>query len=305
MADQLILRFYLPKPLRASAEAGQHNFISKVVEVAQSQGFTTEFLDDSEKERRKASSRDGYALFHMHPPTHDRALSFRRAYYYPFWKIEDTNERWNYRVARTKFLADKQDPQRSETFAKRLRRRVFDVTDLGEVTKGLIYMPLQGKLLRHRSFQSCSPLEMIEQTLEAMPNHQVVATLHPNEIYTEAEFQALHDLEDRHDRFSIGDDPELSYLQACEYIVTQNSGAAFNGLLFHKPCLLFARIDFHHICAPAYEIGTKTAFEMLQEIQPDYDRYLFWFLQKMSINAGSDAAQDKILNTFRHFGWDL
>ena len=51
--------------------------------------------------------------------------------------------------------------------------------------------------------------------------------------------------------------------------------------------------------------GVGWTIGLLREDPPDYDRYLFWFLQKMSINAGRNDAEEQVLNTVRSRGWDI
>jgi hypothetical protein len=36
---------------------------------------------------------------------------------------------------------------------------------------------------------------------------------------------------------------------------------------------------------------------------PDYDAYLWWFFQKMSINAGRPDVEDNISAELRRLGW--
>ena len=53
------------------------------------------------------------------------------------------------------------------------------------------------------------------------------------------------------------------------------------------------------------QLGVGRAFDMAGQMRPDYARYLFWFLQRMAINAGRPEAEEKILRALRRGGWDL
>lgn len=94
-------------------------------------------------------------------------------------------------------------------------------------------------------------------------------------------------------------------MRGADYIAAQNSAVALTGYFFHKPAVLFGRIDFHHIAANVHEEGVKAAFEGIPERGPDLDHYLFWFLQKMSINAGRADAEAQILATVPSRGWQV
>ncbi|MCM2561991.1 hypothetical protein M8756_06625 [Lutimaribacter sp. EGI FJ00015] len=302
MEQPRILRFYLDAGLRQSAEAGQHNFIGKIAQVAQDAGFDVEYHANSARNRAKSALRRGYAMFHMEPPTNDRGLTFRRAYHYPFWGIEPAAERWHWHVARTPFDPAQVPRNQADTFVARWRRRLFP--DLAARDDGFVYVPLQGRLMDHRSFQSMAPVEMLECVL-ARDRRPVVATLHPKEKYTPTELDTLDRLSARHTRLTVEIGQMERFLPACSYVATQNSSAAFNGYFFEKPAVLFAQVDFHHIAANVPALGIDGAFDALDKSKPDYTGYLWWFWQEMSINAGRPEAEAQIATAMRRAGWPI
>ncbi len=296
------LTFYLDDGLRQSAEAGRHNFLNKVAGVARAAGWAVEYAGNSVQERLGSAAREGYAMFHMDEPTHDRALTCRRVYYYPFWGIEPTGKRWDWHVARTPFDGDV--PRReADGFYHRWRDKLFSDAD-GAVRGDFVYVPLQGRLLDHRSFQACSPLRMIEEVLAHDPR-EVVATLHPNENYSDDEMQALEELAERNPRLTLRMGGMEALLKDCDFVVTQNSSAAFNGMFFDKPMVLFGKVDFHHIGANVSAQGVAGAFDAVRGMRPDYAGYLWWFWQKMSVNAGRDHAERQIADAMRRAGWPV
>lgn len=302
MGEARILRFYLDPGLRRSAEAGQHNFIAKIAQVAQDAGFRVEYRANSAQNRAKSALRRGYAMFHMEPPTNARGLTFRRAYHYPFWGVEPMAERWQWHVARAAFDPASVPRKEADRFAAFWRKRLFP--DLAPRDDGFVYVPLQGRLLDQRSFQSMSPLDMIETVLARDPR-PVVATLHPKETYTAAEHEALQALAEKHPRLAVETGQMERFLPACSYVATQNSSAAFNGFFFEKPAILFGQVDFHHIAANVPALGADSAFEALPGMRPDYAGYLWWFWQEMSINAGRPEAGEKIAVAMRRAGWPV
>ena len=305
MPDARTLDIYLDDQLRASAMAGQHNYMNRIRDAFEGEGFTVSFLADGVLPRLTAHRRPGHALFHMQEPPHDRALTTRRAYFYPFWRIESTNRRWEWEVARTPFDPDTVDPQEAARFVRFWRKRLFGDAADQPGRDGFLYAPLQGRLLEHRSFQTMSPLDMLRATLESVPNKPIHVTLHPNETYTQAERSALSALAESNPRLRIVQGPAEPLLAACDGVVTQNSSTALSGFFFGKPAALFAAIDFHHIAANVETLGVDEAFRQMQGDAPEFDRYLFWFLQIMSINAGKPDAPAQILKTVRRRGWDI
>ncbi|WP_299349151.1 hypothetical protein [uncultured Shimia sp.] len=301
MSGNSTATFYLPDGLRESAEAGEHNFIGKIEAVVRAADMDVTFRPPSQA---RAGDK-GFSLFHMQNPLNDRGVTIRRAYFYPFWQIERSNQRWDWDVARARFQVQPEDRQDAQNFYKFWQKRLFQepLRDVGR--DGFVYVPLQGRLLEQRSFQECSPMRMLQHVLDSDPAKRVIAALHPKEHYGPDEISALEALESKVDRLEIrlGDmEPLLAH---CDYIVTQNSGVAFSGFFFGKPSVLFAKIDFHHITANVSDLGVQGAFDAIGDHDPDYAGYVWWFLQQMSVNAGRPEAEDKIRNRLSALGWPV
>jgi len=291
--------FYLPETLRDSAQAGSHNFIGKVARVLADSGFSPVYADES---GAADADPDEYAVVHMNAPPHDRALTIRRVYHYPFWAIEITDRRWAWTVARTAFDPGLVDRTEADGFRNFWRKRLFG--EAAARRDGFIYLPLQGLLGEQRSFQTCSPLEMVETALD-LSSRPIVATLHPNESYGRRELAALDRLVRAHPRLTLEIGGMAKWLAGCDMVVTQNSSAGFNGFFFGKPCILFGRVDFHHIAANVADLGAAGAFDAVQSASPDYAGYIHWFWQRMSINAGRPEGEQAIRAALLRGGWPV
>jgi len=297
--------FYLPPQLRKQAQRGNHNFIRKISEVLTGAGLTVAFDGDDDQARLRAMARPGRGLYLMSPPVNTRGLTFRRTYIYPFWHIEKAAERWNWPVTQEAFDPQCVDARRAANFYRFWRRRLFEDAPQYARADGFVYVPLQGQLVRQRSFQSCSPLEMIETVLAQDKMRQVVATLHPSETYSAEEQRALEDLAIEEDRLMIKAAGSPRYLQNCDYIVTQNSAVGFEGYFFGKPLILFGKSDFHHIALNTAEMGAERAFEAVETHDPNYAAYLCWFLQMRAINAGRPEGKEMIRSVLREHSWPV
>jgi hypothetical protein len=283
--------------LRQVAE-GRFPLIDRLGAALGRLGITLDLRGDDAADRQATARRPGWSLVHLHEPLGPRQLTLRRAYFYPFWRIERTTARWHFRVVNQSFSPDKTVSDKARRFQTRLRDRIC-----GPVTPhpgGYLYMPLQGRLAEHRSFQSMSPLAMIEATLDYDPR-EVRATLHPKESYSETDIAALTRIAARNPRFRLlpaGPD----HLPGCDAVVTQNSSVAMTGFLLDKPAVLFAGIDFHHIAGSVPRDGLALAFASLHQ-PPDFAAYLWWFFQTTCIDAMSPVAEDQILGQLRAAGW--
>lgn len=304
MSEPRLLRLYLEEGLRDSAAAGKHNFIGKIVSVVEAVGYRVEYRLNTAAERLKAPARRGYALFHMEGATGPRAMVFRRVYHYPFWAIEPSAKRWEWHVAQSAFPEDDVPRRAADRFFAFWQDRLFGEAAATARREGFVYVPLQGKLLTHRSFQTMSPLDMLRAVL-AHDARPVVAALHPKEQYSHPELAALHELAVQSPRLSIQTGGMEAALAGCDYVATQNSSAAFNGYFFGKPAVLFGRIDFHHIAANVADLGAERALAEAPGMRPDYAGYLHWFWQRMSINAGRPEADAQIAAAFRRAGWPV
>ena len=301
MTGDLQANFYLPGDLRQSAKAGNHNFIGKIESVLRESGMHVRFCDPLDARRMDT----GYSLFHMQDPLNAKGVTIRRTYFYPFWQIERSNQRWDWDIAKAQFELPGGKRGEAEQFFSFWQSRLYKDALKDVSNDGFVYVPLQGRLLERRSFQECSPIRMLKHVIAAESKKRVIATLHPKEHYEADEIQVLEKLENEvpHLEIRVGDMETL--LARCAYIVTQNSSAAFSGLFFRKPSVLFAKVDFHHISANVSQLGVKEAFDQVQHLKPDYAGYVWWFLQRMSINAGRPEAKEKIRTRLLEMGWPV
>lgn len=293
-----VVTFYMEPELCRSAQAGQHNFIGKLAGVMTRAGLDVQYLPFG------APQGQGWSMSHIKMPLDARGLCFRRVYHYPFWQIEQSGERWAWDVAQAAFAPDPSEGREAARFYGFWQKRLFGEAPHQTSREGFIYVPLQGKLLDHRPFQICSPIEMIEHCL-AQTDAPIIATLHPGETYTRAELAALKKLEKAHVRLTVRSGGMEELLARCDYVVTQNSSVAFNGYFFGKPALLFRKADFHHIAVLADLDDLAAGFAAVRTAAPDYAAYVHWFWQKNSINAGRPEAEEIIAARLRRFGWPV
>ena len=305
MSAKDTVTFYLHPKLRKQAERGNHNFINLVSVVLADAGLQVAFDDDDDLARIRALARPGRSFWLMDDPVNARSLTFRKTYLYPFWHIEKQAARWDWPVAQDRFDASAVPAAKAVNFNRFWSERLFGDAPKQARRDGFVFVPLQGRLLQKRSFQSCSPIEMVKAVLAHDPQRQVAVTLHPKEAYPREEQQALERLLEKHSRLAVGVGNMERNLQRCDYVVTQNSGAGFMGYFFEKPLILFGRADFHHIALNVDKVGTEAAFAAVEDHAPDYAAYLYWFLQMRAINAGRPEVKKKIRTVLRGHGWPV
>lgn len=299
MSQPWFLRIYLHPPVLHTARAGKLGFLNRIQGLLIARGWQVEICWSGKRARAEAPDVPGYALFHMEKPTHDRALTFRLAYHYPFWRLEPVAERWRWPVAHAEFCPAA-EPTAAQAFADRLRRRVLPGPEPRSGDHVLI--PLQGRIRQHRSFQTVSPVAMVDAV--ARTGRPCVATLHPKEHYDDADHAALADLARRHPNLTIGGDT-MALLRDCAFVATQNSAVAFDGYILGKPGVLFAQVDFHHIALNVADLGPDRALADATGHRPDFAGYLHWFLREQSLDMMAADADERLLAAMRQGGWPV
>ncbi|WP_298499207.1 hypothetical protein [uncultured Maritimibacter sp.] len=299
MAEPRILRIYLDPNMLASAQAGTFGFVRVMTEAFEAEDFRVELRKNSFEERMKSGARNGYSMFLMDEPFHEKALTMRKAYYYPFWRIENVAERWEFAVAHRAFDPAEIDPVKARKWFGDWRKWIFRKLPERAEKLGLIYVPLQGRLLEHRSFQTMSPLEMIGAVQAQAGDRRILLGLHPGEAYSEDEITAVTAIAKADPRVTLQTGGMEEALRTCDLVVTMNSTAALSGYFFQKPAVLFAKSDFHHVMPNVAALGVDEAFRRAEAETPDFAAYLYWFIQLNSIKADAPGAGDAILATCR------
>jgi hypothetical protein len=305
MDGRRTLRILYPAGLCARARDGRHAMSNRIVQAFRDAGFDVVIADDTFAERLRTRATGAYSIVHATEPVDHRGLVLRRAYVGAFWRLEPTERRWEFDVARADFDPGAVDGDEAERFRARWRRDLFGTITPAWMRGDALFVPLQGRLLDQRSFQTMSPIAMVEAVCRARPATPVIATLHPRYDYTPEERAAVADLVERLPNLTLSDASSERMLQACAAVVCQNSAVAFTGYFLGVPAVLFARIDFHHIAANVFDLGIDQALGRVAEDRPDFARYLWWFLKENAIGAGSDAAEARILAAARRANWPV
>lgn len=294
------LRVYLHGHMLRTARAGTFPAMAVLARTVQAQGWRVVFEHAFPQAQDHPPPPGEYALLHMKQPRHPRSLTLRRAYHYPFWRIEPVAQRWRFAVAQARFDPDAVDAEEAAAFARRLRARVLPGP---EPRRGdHVLVPLQGHLRRTRSFQTMSPVAMLDAVCRT--GRPVVATLHPSESYDSADHAALAALARRHPNLTLGGDT-MARLRDCAFVATQNSAVGFDGMILGKPAVLFGQIDFHHVALNVADLGADAALAQAATARPAFDRYLYWFLRLQAIDAQAPDAGGRMLEAMRRGGWPL
>jgi hypothetical protein len=306
MIEARVLRIYLDDVMFDMAQRGEFGFVARVTKGFEEVGFRVELRRNSLAERLKSGARHGYSLFHMDDPFHPKSLTMRKSYYFPYWRIEATAKRWEFAVARKTYDPAEVDTDLAAHWYGNWRKWLFGSGPAQAERSGMIYVPLQGKLTEHRSFQTMSPLDMVAEVQARAGSRHILIGLHPGETYSDEELAALDTIREGDSRIAVETGGMEAALRNCDFVITQNSAAALSGFFFGKPAMLFAESDFHHQMPRVSELGVNEAWRRLERAEPDYAKYLYWFIYLNAIKADEEGvAERRILDTCAQYGWQI
>ncbi len=303
MPKKIIL--HLPNALKKSVDADKHNFFKILRRACENVGYKTETKVQKKYSGVISKFSRNLHIHHIDGAIGPRALNVRRAHFYPFWSLENAGTRHEPRIAGKLFDPASINALEAQGFFNKICVRNIPDTPPPMAKDDFVLVPLQGRLLSRRSWQYADCKQMIDTILEQDPTRKILIKPHPREVYSAKEQAFINGLAQSR-RISITKAGTHSLLNHCAYVVTQNSGLAFQGFLFQKPAILFAKSDYHHICQTiktpdqAADAFAKTLGE-----RPAFEKYIYWYLQLNCINAGRDDAEAQILDMLGECGWDM
>jgi len=303
MPQKIII--HLPAPVKKSVDAGAHNFFSILRQTFETAGYETVTRRQRKYSGVAALFGKDLHIFDIDGAVGRRALNVRRAHFYPFWSLENAGTRRTPRIAGKVFDPKSVNALKAQDFFNKICVRNLPAAPEVLPEDDFIFVPLQGRLLKRRNWQFANCKQMIDSILAQEPTRKILVKPHPRETYSRAEQAFISELS-RFPQISITKADTHSLLAQCSYVATQNSAVAFEGFLYQKPAILFAKSDFHHICQTVTSPDQATeAFAKLAVERPAFEKFIYWYLQLNCINAGRDDAGTVILKMARECGWDM
>lgn len=302
-----VLHLYLGESGRAAVLAGQARITTRVKAAVEAAGWQVVLCAD--EERSEIPGREGYHLVVNHPVPSDNCLTLRRVGWEPFWRIERTNDRWDWQAAGETFDPETIEAKKGQQFVKHWGPKLFDGQTPG--AGGGVFVPLQGKLTEKRHFQAVSPLDMVRAVARRWTKRRISLTLHPGEDYAPDEMEALGRLVEQTPNVRLATGGSDAELLGCDLVVTQNSSMALKGFVAGKPALLWARIDFHHIAGSVPRDGREAAFKAAEAAMagtagtPEFGRYLVWYLKMRCLRSWDTQVEPAICARLRDLGWPI
>ncbi len=300
---QKALIFHAAPEMRAHIAGGQHHFANMLAQIFAARGYSMRVAGIGRADHLRAKLDCNLHIFDMDGAVGARALNMRPSVLQPFWGIERPASRYQGRMAHKAFAPSTVGGGLVKPFFEEMQA-LYLSPDLPEVEgRDYVLVPLQGQLAKRRPWQYASVPKMVQTIRAQDPRRKIIIKPHPKEAYTPedkavvAQLLALPNVE-------LREQPIEALIARCAYIVTQNSTAAFEGILHRKPAILFAKSDFHHIFPTIKSPqDAPEAFARAKAKNMLFMKYLYWYLRMNAADIRQADAPAKIKEMLAEAGW--
>jgi len=105
-------------------------------------------------------------------------------------------------------------------------------------------------------------------------------------------------------RISISAAPIDRLLDACAFVVTQNSQVGLRAALHRKHGIQMAACGFHHLLRnPTRDQRIKKSFNRVHRDAPAFEKYVQWLFEIQAIDARKKTAPQEVLLKIQDLGW--
>lgn len=212
-----------------------------------------------------------------------------------FWRVDRFIDPIHTSITSADFKPGQVHSKRAAEFYEKWRAKVVKPFDHSYPIEDFVLIALTEDLQAPKKYQGHSSFEMIEDVLEMEPERQIIIRL-PDGVKYPTEDMARLIAYDFHERITFSQGAVDRLLDACAYVVTQNSPVSIKAAFHGKNVIQYARSEFHHIFQKVYaEKRLKRCFNRVLRDRPDYEKYVYWFFGVNCIDAGSVGGTNRII----------
>jgi hypothetical protein len=235
------------------------------------------------------------------------------AYLWPYWYLDQRGVLCDSSLGRARPDLSQVPSTRAKAFVERVGGRLIGKGQSkhdqpprkGALARDAIVVFLQGMsdpVLRNLYLMET---EMLDCVMAHRGGRRVVIKVHPKFPDTIAAAHATQLAKTERD-VEIVDANVHDLLEGAYCSVSICSGASFEGLFHHTPAVLFGRADFA-ACTWSVETAEEAgrALQEIRGVEFDYDRFLYWFLQRKMFNAQDDKLVNRVIQRITRTGFDL
>ncbi|MEM7732021.1 MAG: hypothetical protein AAF280_04475 [Pseudomonadota bacterium] len=276
-------------------------------------GLTVTFVERPGTTDLAHYTREDFHLVHHGFLRRFNLLNTGIAYLWPYWYLDQRGVLCDSSLGRAQPDLRHVPEDRARAFVARVGGRLKEKGQSkhnqpprrGALAKDAIVVFLQGlsdPVLRNMAMLET---EMLDLVLAQRAGRRVVIKVHPKFPGTIAAAHA-EALVAREQGVDIVDANVHDLLEGAYCSVSICSGASFEGLFHRTPAVLFGRADF---AACAWSVTTEEeaaeALGGIGDVAFEYERFLYWFLQRKMFNAQHSGLVDRALHRIARTGFDL
>ncbi|MEO0772588.1 MAG: hypothetical protein AAFZ04_05330 [Pseudomonadota bacterium] len=288
-------------------------FYAALAPGLRARGVPVEFVDRPGTTDLTHYTREDFHLVHHGFLRRFNLLNTGIAYLWPYWYLDQRGVLCDSSLGRAQPDLSHVPEDRARAFVDRVGGRLKEKGQSkhdqpprqGALARDAIVVFLQGlsdPVLRNMAMLET---EMLDLVLAHRGGRRVVIKPHPKFPATIATAHAQA-LADAHAAVEIVDANVHDLLEGAYCSVSICSGASFEGLFHRTPAVLFGRADF---AACAWSVTTEeeaaSALTGVGEVAFDYERFLYWFLQRKMFNAQHPGLVDRVIHRIARTGFDL
>ncbi|WP_284378109.1 hypothetical protein [Amylibacter marinus] len=277
MGDIEQLNIYVPNP-------DSSEFARAVAAVFAASGTQVDIRSDSKQAWKKSAREAAHCVFESRRANHPRAIQA-----IPLlgghWAFEAAPDPSDWDIAQAVFNPHDIGESAAEQSFAVAQQAYIERFEFPYAFDDFVLILLDGDLGKALPHRPMSSFNLIKQVLKNEPERQVLIRMigqAPN-----ANQQARLDGFDLEDRISFTTAGLDRLLQACCYVVCQDTPLSLRAALHEKPVLHMGECGLHHIARnPEIDGRIQKSFNRMHRDRPDYARYIHWVLEHgLDINA--------------------
>ena len=140
--------------------------------------------------------------------------------------------------------------------------------------------------------------DMVKQAMDHEPHRQIIVTT------VDGLDASVLEVYRGRGRISISSAPIDRLLDACAFVVSQDSQVGLRALLHRKHGIQMAACGFHHLLRNPHRDGRiKKSFNRVHRDAPAFEGYIQWLFEVRSIDARKKTAAQEVLLKIQELGW--
>ena len=266
-------------------------FLRSIGDALSAVGMQVGYLPDDVNAWAVSDEHDTYSIFQDRVATHDRAASAVQLLDSDYWLLNGVNDD-------SDFDADDLPEGAADGFFNAMCEQVLVQFDYPFGMEDFVLVALGPDASVVDGVRPYTNTDMVKLAMDHEPHRQIIVT-----AVDGLDASALVVYRGR-GRISISSAPIDRLLDACAFVVSQDSQVGLRALLHRKHGIQMAACGFHHLLRNPHRDGRiKKSFNRVHRDAPAFEGYIQWLFEGRSIDARKKTASQEALLKIQNLGW--